>query len=184
LTRPDSQRVIVTGVGLVTPVGNDTPSSWAAILAGQALAMDNLPARGEHSREAFRRRLARLKKKLGKGGLPMPHIESYSFGKITVDGTVHTSDLIILPGGVRPHWWRKEGHNLKKADLQEVIDARPTVLVIGTGNVGMMQVPQETLDYLTGHNIRVEVERTAAACQRYNELAQSEQAAAALHLTC
>jgi 3-oxoacyl-[acyl-carrier-protein] synthase II len=36
LIRPDSQRVVVTGVGLVTPVGNDTPSSWAAILAGQS----------------------------------------------------------------------------------------------------------------------------------------------------
>ena len=114
----------------------------------------------------------------------MPHIQSYSFGKITVDGTDYTADLIILPGGVRPRWWRKEGHNLKQADLQEVIEAQPTVLVIGTGNVGMMQVPQETLDYLTAHNIRVEVERTAAACQRYNELAKSEQAAAALHLTC
>jgi 3-oxoacyl-[acyl-carrier-protein] synthase II len=36
LIRPDSQRVVVTGVGLVTPVGNDTPSSWAAILAGHS----------------------------------------------------------------------------------------------------------------------------------------------------
>ena len=36
LTRPDSQRVVVTGVGLVTPVGNDAPSSWAAILAGHS----------------------------------------------------------------------------------------------------------------------------------------------------
>ncbi len=36
LTRPDSQRVVVTGLGLVTPVGNDAPSSWAAILAGQS----------------------------------------------------------------------------------------------------------------------------------------------------
>ena len=36
MTRPDSQRVVVTGVGLVTPVGNDTPSSWAAILAGRS----------------------------------------------------------------------------------------------------------------------------------------------------
>jgi 3-oxoacyl-[acyl-carrier-protein] synthase II len=36
LIRPDSQRVVVTGVGLVTPIGNDTPSSWAAILAGQS----------------------------------------------------------------------------------------------------------------------------------------------------
>lgn len=156
----------------------------AAILVGQALALDNLPARGECSREAFKRRLARLKKKLGNGGLPMPHIESYSFGKITVDGTLHTSDVIILPGGVRPRWWRKEGHNLQEEDLQEVLEAQPTVLVIGTGNVGMMQVPQETLDYLAAHSIRVEVERTAAACQRYNELAKAEQAAAALHLTC
>ena len=114
----------------------------------------------------------------------MPHIQSYSFGKITVDGTVHTSDVIILPGGVRPRWWRKEGHNLQKEDLQEVIEAQPTVLVIGTGNVGMMQVPQETLDYLAARGIRVEVQPTVAACQRYNELAKSEQAAAALHLTC
>jgi uncharacterized protein YprB with RNaseH-like and TPR domain len=156
----------------------------AAILVGQALALDNLPARGECSSEALSRRLARLRKRLGKGGLPMPHIESYSFGKITVDGTVHTSDVIILPGGVRPRWWRKEGHNLRKEDLQEVIEAQPTVLVIGTGNVGMMQVPQETLDYLVAQGIRVEVEPTAAACQRYNALAKSEQAAAALHITC
>ena len=36
MTRPDSQRVVVTGVGVVTPVGNDTPSTWAAILAGRS----------------------------------------------------------------------------------------------------------------------------------------------------
>ncbi|MDQ1300714.1 MAG: 3-oxoacyl-[acyl-carrier-protein] synthase, partial [Chloroflexota bacterium] len=39
MTRSDtrsapSQRVVVTGMGLVTPVGNDMPSSWRAILAG------------------------------------------------------------------------------------------------------------------------------------------------------
>lgn len=32
--RAPSQRVVVTGMGLVTPVGNDVPSSWRAILAG------------------------------------------------------------------------------------------------------------------------------------------------------
>jgi len=114
----------------------------------------------------------------------MPRIESYSFGKITVDGKAYSSDLIILPGGVRPGWWRKEGHSLHRDDLQEVIEARPDVLVIGTGNVGLMQVPQETVECLTAHGVRVEMERTAAACQRYNELAKTEQVAAALHLTC
>ena len=114
----------------------------------------------------------------------MPHIENYSFGKISIDGNSYSADLIVLPGGVRPDWWRKEGHRLQREDLREIVEAEPSVLVVGTGNVGMMRVPQEALDYLAEHGIRTVVERTAAACQHYNELAKTEQAAAALHLTC
>ena len=33
---PDSQRVVVTGLGVVTPVGNDVPTAWAALLAGKS----------------------------------------------------------------------------------------------------------------------------------------------------
>ncbi len=156
----------------------------AARLTGEALALPNLASSGQCSPEALKARLTRLRRKLGDGGLPMSHIESYSFGKIIVDGKTHTSDLIILPGVVRPGWWRKEGHRLDKNDLNEIIEAAPDVLVIGTGNVGLMEVPQETLDYLAAHGIHTVVERTAAACQRYNELAEQEQVAAALHLTC
>jgi len=156
----------------------------AARLVGEALAFHDLPRGGQRSAPALKARLARLRRKLGEGGLPMPRIESYSFGSITVDGKTHTADLIILPGGVRPGWWRKEGHRLHKEDLQEVVEAAPSVLVIGTGNMGLMDVPQETLDYLAAHDIRAVVERTAAACQRYTELAETEPAAAALHLTC
>jgi hypothetical protein len=158
----------------------------AATLVGQALEFgpQMLPKRGECSPESLKRRLRRLRKKLGEGGLPMPHIDSYSFGKITVDGRVHTSDLLILPGGVRPGWRRAKGHDLREADLKEALEARPTVLVIGTGNMGKMDVPQATRDYLAQQGLRLEVLPTAAACQRYNELAKHEQAAAALHLTC
>ena len=35
-TRPAERRVVVTGMGLVTPVGNDVPSSWQALLAGKS----------------------------------------------------------------------------------------------------------------------------------------------------
>jgi uncharacterized protein YprB with RNaseH-like and TPR domain len=151
-------------------------------LVREALALPDLPQGGPCSAAALTARLTRLQRKMG--GLPMPHIESYSFGTITVDGKTHRSDLIILPGSVRTGWWRQEGHRLDREDLKEVIKAKPSVLVIGTGNVGLMRVPQETLDYLAQHDIRALVERTAVACQRYNELAESERAAAALHLTC
>jgi len=36
LTRTDSQRVVVTGLGAVTPIGNDVPTTWAALLAGRS----------------------------------------------------------------------------------------------------------------------------------------------------
>lgn len=157
----------------------------AAELVREALASASLAGTGQCAAVELEHRLARLMRKLGDGGLPMPQIESYSFGRITVDGKTYTDDLIILPTGVRPGWWRKEGHNLHQDDLQEVVNAKASILVIGTGNLGRMQVPGDTLAYLQAHGISPIVERTAEACQRYNELAQQGRAvAAALHLTC
>jgi 3-oxoacyl-[acyl-carrier-protein] synthase II len=34
--RDDAQRVVVTGLGLITPLGNDVPTTWAALLAGRS----------------------------------------------------------------------------------------------------------------------------------------------------
>ncbi|HEV2405156.1 MAG TPA: beta-ketoacyl synthase N-terminal-like domain-containing protein, partial [Ktedonobacterales bacterium] len=31
-----SKRVVVTGIGLISAVGNDTPTTWQALLAGQS----------------------------------------------------------------------------------------------------------------------------------------------------
>lgn len=36
MRRPDSQRIVATGIGMVTPVGNDAPTAWAAVLAGRS----------------------------------------------------------------------------------------------------------------------------------------------------
>jgi len=158
----------------------------AATLVGQALEMgiEALPKRGECSPESLKRRMRRLRKKLGEEGLPMPHIDSYSFGRISVGGRSYTADLLIVPGGVRPGWRRAKSHELCEEDLLEALESKPAVLVVGTGNMGRMSVPEATLSYLAQHGIRFEALPTAAACQRYNELAQKEQAAAALHLTC
>jgi hypothetical protein len=113
------------------------------------------------------------------------HIDSYEFGRIVVDAVAYNNDCLILGSGVRPNWWRKQGHTLSIEDVQPIIEAKPQVLIIGTGASGMMKVPAETLKFLTEHKIKVETLSTSRAIERFNELsAQGTNVAAALHLTC
>jgi hypothetical protein len=114
-----------------------------------------------------------------------PRIEAYSFGRITIDGQTYTKDVIILPAGVRPNWWRDEGHALKPADLTAVLQARPAVLVIGQGAHGYMQVTEEALASLKQAGIETVCAATSQAVEIYNQRHQAgDNVAAALHLTC
>ncbi len=113
------------------------------------------------------------------------NIEDYRFGRIAIDGKIYTSDVIVFPDRVKDGWWRNEGHKLCPADLWEVVQEKPEVLVVGTGHAGLMRVLPETEEYLQRHGIRLVVERTAQACQTFNQLSRSgEKVVAALHLTC
>ncbi len=111
-------------------------------------------------------------------------IDSYSFGRIVINGTTYTSDVIIYPGRVEASWWRKEGHLLQPEDLTEALRAKPEVLIIGTGYSGVMQVPRETADALAARGIEVKVERTSKAVEVYNAPQGKKIVIAALHLTC
>jgi len=111
-------------------------------------------------------------------------IEHYSFGSITIDGRTYTSDVVIYPGKVDSSWWRKEGHNLQIADLTEVIKAKPDILIIGTGEYGVMKVPKETISHCESRNIEVHVEQTDRAVELFNQLQKDKIVIAALHLTC
>jgi hypothetical protein len=113
------------------------------------------------------------------------HIDEYRFGRMVVDGKAYEKDLVLLPEGVRPNWWREEGHSLSPADLQEVLEAKPEVLVIGTGAYGVMGVPAETCRAIEQAGIELVAERTARAVDRYNDLAASgRRVAGGFHLTC
>lgn len=113
------------------------------------------------------------------------HIDSYQFGKIVVDGTSYSSDVIILGDAVQADWWRKQGHSLAVEDLQSVIAAKPSVLVVGCGASGLMKVPENTRQAVQEHDIQLEALDTSKAVQRFNELSQEgTNVAAALHLTC
>ena len=112
-------------------------------------------------------------------------INGYKFGSIVIDGETYTDDVIILPSGVEPGWWREEGHSLCMNDLEEVITSHPAVLVIGTGASGNMKVPDEVLDKLKEKNIEPVTARTGKAVDIFNEKAgEGRNVAGAFHLTC
>jgi len=112
-------------------------------------------------------------------------ISEYEFGKIAIENETYTSDVIISPEQVIDSWWRKQGHNLDITDLDDIMKAKPDVLIIGTGYYGRMQVADETRQYLEGQGIKVHQAKTGDAVTEFNTM-QKEYArvVAALHLTC
>lgn len=111
-------------------------------------------------------------------------IDSYDFGQITIDGKRYRKDLIVFLDRVKADWWRKEGHHLQMEDLKEVLEAKPEVLVVGTGYYGAMTVPAETRKHVESEGIQLVVQKTAEACKTFNRLVTSRKVVAALHLTC
>lgn len=111
-------------------------------------------------------------------------IEFYDFGKITIDGKHYKTDVIIFPDHVNDGWWRKEGHRMSIEDLKDVLQAKPEVLVVGTGYYGSMKVPNEVKEYLTSKKIELVIENTREAYKTYNRLTPTKRVVAAFHLTC
>lgn len=111
-------------------------------------------------------------------------VDSYQFGVIVVNGRRYTSDVIIYPNRVDDNWWRREGHSLCPQDLGEIVREKPEILVIGTGNSGLMKVSPSTCRWIEEKGIRLKAELTQTAYQTYNQLQKAHKVIAALHLTC
>ena len=93
--------------------------------------------------------------------------------------------IIRFTEHVKEGWWRKEGHKLSLEDLEDVLKAKPETLVIGTGYMGLLKVPQDISDDVRSRNIELVIENTELAWQTFNRLCQSEKnVVAAFHLTC
>jgi hypothetical protein len=113
-------------------------------------------------------------------------ITDYEFGRVTVDGTEHRRDVIVLPRRVEPDWWRRDGHSLVIDDLEPVADELPERLIVGCGADGRLRPDPSVAEALARRGVELEALPTAEAVRRYAELEAQNPAAvaAALHLTC
>lgn len=113
-------------------------------------------------------------------------IDSYSFGKMTINGKVFRKDLMILPdGSVLSPWVRKSGHRLTLEDVGPVLESAAEILVIGTGKPGLMRPHATLVQDLQKKGITAMVMSTRQAAEKFNTLAgDSKEVAACFHLTC
>jgi len=115
----------------------------------------------------------------------MKSIESYSFGRMVIDGTSYTKDIIIYPDGrIQSPWWRNQGHELALIDLQDLIATSPGIIICGTGAMGIMRVTAELKEYLKASNIDFIAQKSSRAAETYNQLSGSRKVGGCFHLTC
>jgi len=115
----------------------------------------------------------------------MPVIESYSFGRMVIDGKSYSKDIIIFPdSSILSPWWRSQGHRLEIADLEKLIRMKPEIIIAGTGSSGLMRPSAELEDLLVQRSIEFTAQPTGEAVQTYNRLAGTKKTGGCFHLTC
>ena len=104
-----------------------------------------------------------------------PTIDSTTFGSITIDGNAYEHDVIIrLDGTVKKR--KKElskarygtSHTIAREEAEFVFQPGATLLVIGAGQNGCVELSSEAVAYLTQQGCAVRLAPTPAAVQTWN----------------
>lgn len=109
-------------------------------------------------------------------------VQRHEPGLVQIRNHSFRRSLIVLPDRLLPDWAPSQPHLLQASDLQTIIEHRPEVLILGTGQHQVF--PElEVLAGLMEAGIGCEVMNNAAACRTFNILlAEDRQVALALML--
>lgn len=119
----------------------------------------------------------------------MAKIDKLSFGSIVIDGKKYRRDVLILADGTVKK--RKGGffmfgsHNIKKREIEELIQGKPELIVIGTGTDGVANVAADAESRAKEKNLSLLIQPSYDAVAKLNELTeQKKRVAALIHITC
>lgn len=111
-------------------------------------------------------------------------IEEYTFGCFIIDGKRYFDDIKIIDEKVK-FWHEREGHDLRREEISDLISASPEYIIIGTGASGALVVSREIQSFIAAMDIKLIIEKTQVACNKFNELSKKRRKVAAiLHGTC
>lgn len=119
-------------------------------------------------------------------------IEEYKFGSITIDGKTYHEDVEVRWTDDVLDWQREESHVINVEDIERALEENPETIVIGTGELGIAQVTEETQREIKLRGIKLIIDRTEAAIKTFNirkedseeEEGKQEKVIGLFHLTC
>ncbi|MDQ7988394.1 MAG: Mth938-like domain-containing protein [Candidatus Dactylopiibacterium sp.] len=97
-------------------------------------------------------------------------IDAYDASSVTVAGEAHAASLLVSPDAGARSWAVTGIDALTPQRLQDVVSARPAVVLIGTGRRQRFP-PSTVLRPLIEARIGFEIMDTGSACRTYNLLA-------------
>ena len=118
-----------------------------------------------------------------------PAIALTQAGEVMVGDEVFKTDIYIRGDGAAKRRGKKAAreaggstHKVGPADLEGVCHGRPRLLIVGTGQAGMVTLTREGEDFLRRRNIDVKLLQSADAVKAYNKAVGRK--AILLHLSC
>jgi len=120
----------------------------------------------------------------------MPIINSTEFGSITIDN-IKYSQVLILENRVIERDYNKlkelfgTSHKIGDWEFNELIGGKPEVILIGTGEQGMLVVEDKVIHAIRDMGVEFIIEKTPIAINIYNERVRSgKKINALIHTTC
>src|SRR5688572_14384561 len=96
-------------------------------------------------------------------------IRSYKPGQIQINDELIEKSLVISASQLITNWPPQSAQELKAEHLDLMLELKPAILLIGTGDK-LIFPPLEVYGKLLNHGIGVEVMNTKSACRTFNVL--------------
>ena len=110
-------------------------------------------------------------------------LDATSFGSITISGKKYDHDVYVFWDGTVEQ--RVGDHTVPARQMEYIVKKKPEIIVIGTGQFGVVHVPSESEKLAKMHNIEVVKARTPQAIGIFNEaMKQGKRVSAIIHVTC
>ena len=105
-----------------------------------------------------------------------------------VEGVGSGKDFKLYPGGGRAWDWgetqTRHVPGIQPSGVRELLDHGATVVVLSRGMLSRLRTCAETLALLEREGVKVHIENTKAAVERYNTLRETEAVGGLFHSTC